>query len=90
VFFGDWGPSPQRPHGDKLTTKDARNDKFEPDRHKFCVLPPLEALANPTGICISEDLAHKIQNKIEESIVKLGPSTLKNIHTPVDIYKIML
>jgi class 3 adenylate cyclase len=50
----------------------------------------LEALADPAGICISQDLAHQIQNKVKEPIVKLGPSTLKNIHTPVDIYKIVL
>ena len=50
----------------------------------------LEALADPAGICISQDLAHQIQNKIEELIVKLGPSTLKNIHMPIDIYKIVL
>ena len=50
----------------------------------------LEALADPGGICISEDLAHQIQNKIEEAMVRLGPSNLKNIHTPVGIYKIVL
>ncbi|MEE8350451.1 MAG: response regulator [Acidobacteriota bacterium] len=50
----------------------------------------LEGMADPEGICISEDLAHQIQNKIEEPIVKLAPSTLKNIHRPMDIFKIVL
>jgi len=50
----------------------------------------IEPLAEPAGICISEDLAHQIHNKIQEPIVRLGKSYLKNIQMPVDVYKIVL
>jgi len=50
----------------------------------------IEPLAEPAGICISEDLAHQIHNKIQEPIVRLGKSYLKNLQMPVDVYKIVL
>ena len=50
----------------------------------------IEPLAEPAGICISEDLAHQIHNKIEEPIVRLGKSYLKNLQMPVNVYKIVL
>jgi TolB-like protein/class 3 adenylate cyclase/Tfp pilus assembly protein PilF len=50
----------------------------------------IEPLASPGGICLSEDVARQIQNKISLSVVKLGASDLKNIQVPVDIYKPVL
>lgn len=50
----------------------------------------IEPLAEPGGICVSEDLARQIANKIEYPLVKLGKGELKNIDMPVEIYRLML
>ena len=50
----------------------------------------LEPLAQPGGICISEDVARQIRNKIEYPVVQIGDEKLKNISMPVDIYCIAL
>lgn len=47
-------------------------------------------LAEPGGVCISEDIARQIRNKIEMPLLKLGKAQLKNIQLPVDIYRIAL
>ena len=50
----------------------------------------LEPLARPGGICISEDVARQIQNKVSYPVVKMGNQKLKNISTPMEIYCIQL
>ena len=50
----------------------------------------IEPLAPPGGICLSEDVARQVRNKIELPLQKLGKGDLKNIQTPVDIYKLIL
>ena len=50
----------------------------------------MEPLAQPGGICISEDVARQIRNKISYPVVKLGEEKLKNISMPMDIYCIVL
>ena len=50
----------------------------------------LEPLASPGGICISEDVARQIRNKVSYPVVKLGAEKLKNISMPMDIYCIAL
>lgn len=46
----------------------------------------IEPMAKPGGICISEDVARQIQNKVNNNLVRLGPGELKNIELPVVIY----
>ena len=46
--------------------------------------------ARPGGICISEDIARQIQNKVDLPIVKLGMGELKNIQLPVKIYRVVM
>ncbi len=50
----------------------------------------IEPLADPGGICVSEDVARQIQNKIELPLRRLGKADLKNIRTPVQIYRLVL
>ncbi len=50
----------------------------------------IEPLAEPGGICLSEDVARQIQNKIELPLLRLGKADLKNIKIPVEIYRLVL
>lgn len=50
----------------------------------------LEPLATPEGICLSEDLARAVQNKLSYPVVKKGKATLKNISSPMSIYCVQL
>jgi tetratricopeptide (TPR) repeat protein len=50
----------------------------------------LEPLAPPEGICISEDVARQVQNKLEIPLNKLGQRNLKNIQFPMEIYSVNL
>jgi TolB-like protein/class 3 adenylate cyclase len=46
----------------------------------------LEGLAEPGGICLSEDAYHQVRDRIQEECVDLGDRTLRNIARPVRIY----
>lgn len=50
----------------------------------------LEPLATPEGICLSEDFARVVRNKLEYPIIKKSEAKLKNISQPMDIYCIQL
>jgi adenylate cyclase len=50
----------------------------------------IEPLAEPGGVCLSEDVARQIQNKIDMPVRKLGKGELKNIQLPIDIYRVVL
>ncbi len=50
----------------------------------------IEPLAEPGGVCVSEDVARQIQNKIGLPLVRSGSVDLKHIQLPVVIYKLVL
>jgi TolB-like protein/Flp pilus assembly protein TadD len=50
----------------------------------------LEPLATPEGICLSEDFARAVQNKLNYPVLKKGEARLKNISSPMEIYCIQL
>lgn len=50
----------------------------------------LEPLAEPGGICLSQAVAHQVQNMIELPVLTLGKRSLKNIQLPMEIYKVVL
>jgi adenylate cyclase len=47
----------------------------------------LEGIAEPGGICISEDAFRQVQGKIETEFLDSGEQALKNIARPVRIYR---
>jgi adenylate cyclase len=50
----------------------------------------VEPLAEPGGICITGPIFDQIRNKIDEPLVRLGRPELKNIHVPIDVYRVVL
>jgi TolB-like protein/Tfp pilus assembly protein PilF len=50
----------------------------------------MEPLAKPGGICISDDVARQVRNKVPYPIIKLGKEKLKNISMPMDVYCVQL
>lgn len=48
----------------------------------------IEPCAEPGGVCISEDVARQVQNKINVPIRKLDTKRLKNIQLQVEIFEI--
>jgi adenylate cyclase len=49
----------------------------------------LEGIAEPGGICISGKVYAEIVGKVEAAVHDLGPQHLKNIATPVQVYRIV-
>jgi TolB-like protein/serine/threonine protein kinase/Flp pilus assembly protein TadD len=50
----------------------------------------IEPLAHSSGICVSQDVARQIQNKIDLPIIKIDKAKLKNIQIPVEVYAVIL
>ncbi len=48
----------------------------------------LEALARPNGICVSEGVRDQVEGKVELSMEDIGFQHLKNISSPVRVYRI--
>jgi adenylate cyclase len=49
----------------------------------------LEALAEPGGVCISDDAYRQVRGKIEVSCDDLGPQKLKNIVEPMRVWRLL-
>jgi adenylate cyclase len=50
----------------------------------------LEGVAEPGGICLSEDAWRQVRDKIADEFIDLGDKELKNIVRPVRVYRINL
>ena len=48
----------------------------------------LEGIAEPNGICISEDAFRQVRGKIEAEFADIGEQGLKNIARPLRVYRI--
>ena len=50
----------------------------------------IEGIAEPGGISISEDVWRQVQGKVAANFVDIGEQSLKNIATPVRVYRVQL
>jgi adenylate cyclase len=50
----------------------------------------IQAVAGAGGICVSMDVERQIHNALEARLKKLALTELKNIHVPMDLYRIVL
>lgn len=50
----------------------------------------IEPLAEPGGICISQQVYDHVYGKLDTALVSIGKPPLKNIQTPVEVYKVVL
>jgi adenylate cyclase len=48
----------------------------------------IESVADPNGICLSEDAWRQVRDKVKETFVDRGEKALKNIARPVRIYAV--
>ena len=48
----------------------------------------LEGIAEPGGICISEDAFRQVRDKVEAEFVDIGEQLLKNIARPLRVYRL--
>jgi len=49
----------------------------------------IEPLADPEGVCLTQQAYDQVQNKLSVPIVKMPPVALKNIRLPMSVYKIV-
>jgi class 3 adenylate cyclase/Tfp pilus assembly protein PilF len=50
----------------------------------------VEALAAPGGVCVSQNVADDVRNKLSFPVVRLGRYRLKNVEAPMEIYRVAL
>ena len=50
----------------------------------------IEALADPGGICVSQQVADQVAHKIDVPLTRLPPRHLKNVRGPVGVFKVEL
>ncbi len=50
----------------------------------------IHSVAEAGGICVSEDVARQVQNKLDKPLIDLGIQALKNIQLPIHLYGVQL
>jgi len=50
----------------------------------------LEGLAEPGGVCISEQVYESVRNKTDLELAEVGEKELKNVERPVKVYRIVM
>jgi len=52
------------------------------------ILSRIEPLAEPRGVCISQQVYDQVWNKVDAGFVSLGKKQLKNVERPLEIYRV--
>lgn len=50
----------------------------------------IEPLAEPSGVCVSQQVFDQIRNKVSWPLEKLASHDLKNVQVPIDVYKLVM
>ncbi|MFI5421074.1 MAG: tetratricopeptide repeat protein, partial [Nitrososphaerales archaeon] len=50
----------------------------------------IQPIADPEGVCVSQQVYDQIRNKLTNSLVKLDQKYLKNLQFPLDVYKVVM
>ena len=50
----------------------------------------LQPLAEPEGVCISEQVYDQVRNKLPQGLVRLEPHDLKGVRFAVDVYRVVM
>ncbi|MCI0526543.1 MAG: hypothetical protein L0Y56_03700, partial [Nitrospira sp.] len=57
---------------------------------KVNITARIQSVANPGGICMSEDMERQIKNQIGARTEKLGKPELKNIEIPMEVWRVVM
>ncbi len=50
----------------------------------------IEPLAEDGGVCLTRQVYDNVQNKFELPLISLGSKSLKNVSSPIEVYKILM
>src|SRR6184192_4098189 len=50
----------------------------------------IEPLAEDGGVCLTRQVYDHVQNKFELPLTSLGPKSLKNLNSPMEVYKMVM
>ena len=50
----------------------------------------IEPLAEDGGVCLTRQVYDHVQNKFELPLTSLGPKSLKNVNSPMEVYKMVM
>jgi adenylate cyclase len=50
----------------------------------------IEPLAEPGGVCLSEDVFSQVRNKVPYAMETLGPKSLKGVQNPFAVYRVVI
>lgn len=50
----------------------------------------LQPLADPEGICVSDQVYGQVRNKVPQTLVKLARQDLKGVSSPMEVYKVVM
>ena len=54
------------------------------------IVARIEPLAEPGGVCLTQQVFDQVHNKVSARFESLGTPSLKHIHAPIPVYKVLL